>query len=326
MDGSLTKIESNLYLEVLVNTSNVLNVKGEQMMRLSIETFIMRVEFDDRTAFKMIKQAGFDCFDYSMYATWDEKDMLGADYKERALSLRREADKLNLECNQAHAPFDMTYKNAFQTSDEKFLRLVRSMEVASIMGAKNIIVHAIKDNLPENIDFYEWNRKFYLSLVPFCEKFNVCVSVENLYNKDRETMIPIFGNPREHLQFVKELDSKWLNICVDVGHAAITGYAPEETIALMDNSLLKALHMHDTDLMTDGHWLPYCGEQKWEKIIEALAKIQYEGDFTFEVAGFLQKLPPELLQDGLNFAEKIGRKLISDFNDRKRMLSLDTTL
>lgn len=184
-------------------------------MKLSIETYIMRKRFDDKKALEMIKKAGFDCYDYSMYfLADDDKDMLRDDYYERAVALRRISDELGIECNQAHAPFEIGVTNEFDISDGSYLRLVRSLEVASILGAENVIVHAIKDHLPDGTDFYDLNRKFYSSLAPYCEKFNICVSVENLFNCRGEKMFPVLGNPQEHMDFVNSLHSQRFILCI----------------------------------------------------------------------------------------------------------------
>ncbi len=283
-------------------------------MKLSIETYIMRKRFNDVKALEMIKKAGFDCYDYSMYGLADaEKDMLGDDYRERAEALRHASDEIGIECNQAHAPFEIGAENTFDVSDKSYLRLVRSLEAASILGAENIIVHAIKDKLPQGTDFYELNRKFYLSLEPYCEKFNICVSVENLFNCRGDKTLPVLSDPTEHMDFVKSLNSPWFNICVDVGHSAITGYKPEEVIAAMNGDILKALHIHDNRSIWDQHTMPYAGGIKWQAVLEAIKKIRYQGDFTFELIGYLSKLPDELLQDALDFAAIIGRNMLSEF-------------
>ncbi len=281
-------------------------------MKLSVETYVMADRFNDGKAIEMIKQAGFDCYDYSTYWLSGEKDMLGDDYIERAEALRKKSDELRIECNQAHAPFEITSKDEFDLSNKAYKRLVHSIEVASILGAKNIIVHAIKTDTSRDEKFYEINREFYDSLKQYCEKFNICISVENLFHWDKKAL-PVLANPYEHRDFVKSLNSPWFNVCIDVGHSAITGHKPEDVISVFDSDLLKTLHIHYNDYFSDKHLLPYTDSLDWNKIISALAKIRYDGDLTFELTGYLKRLPNDLLNDGLRFAEKVGRKMIADF-------------
>lgn len=276
-------------------------------MKISIETYIMRERHDDKTAIKMIKEAGFDCYDYSMYWVYDEeKDMLNDDYKERATELRAYADKLGIECNQAHAPFDLRYSEGLDLSVKNYQRVVRSIEVASILGAKNIIVHVLSKGLPDNMTLHEANRIYLESLLPYCEKFNICISVENLFGWENKAT-PVLSDPIEHMNFVESLNSDKFSICVDVGHSAITGYPPENVINAMNSNILKSLHIQDNNCIVDQHQVPFVGELNWDKIIEALRNIGYNGDFTFELTSFLRKTPTELLDNSLKFAANIAR-------------------
>ena len=279
-------------------------------MKISMETYVLRDRFNDETAIKMIKKAGFDCYDYSMYWADGAKDMLGDDYKKRAKELREIADNLDIECNQAHAPFDICCDDEFEETNERYLRLVRSIEVASILGAKTIIIHVIKKNIPKDMNFYDLNRKFLWSVEPYCKQFGICISVENLFNWN-EKGIPILSDPNEHMSFVESLNSKYFNICIDVGHSAITGYNPEDVIEAMNGNVLRALHIHDNDRFADSHMLPFTGSLDWEKIMAALKKINYSGELTMELTGYQRRLPSELLQSAINYAADVARYLAS---------------
>lgn len=279
-------------------------------MKISVDTYVMRERFGDKAALTMVKDAGFDCYDYSMYWTRGDNDMLGGDFASRAEELRRHADSAGIECNQAHAPFDLKSNDDFDLSNERYLRLVRSLECASILGAKNVIVHALKNDLPESTDFYELNRRFYGSLLPYCERFGICVSVENLFNWS-DKAIPILSDPAEHMDFVNSLNSDMFNICLDIGHSAIVGRKAEEVVSAMDGHILKALHVHDNDLFSDLHLIPYAGKLDWNNILSALNRIGYCGEITFEAFGYLNRLPDELIPSGLRFLADIGRVFAS---------------
>lgn len=278
-------------------------------MKISIETYELRERYDDKTAVKMLKDAGFDCYDYSMYWIHEKsKDMLEEDYRERAVSLRKFADDLGMECNQAHAPFDLNHTDSFDLSNETYRKLVRSLEVASVLGAKNIVVHAIGYCQLSKENFYQLNRKFYKNLLPYCERFRICVSVENLFDW-KEKALPVLSDPTEHMNFVKSLDSDRFNICLDVGHSAVTGFQPEKVITSMNKNILKALHIQDNDCFMDLHTIPFAGKLDWNKITVALKTIGYEGDWTFEVWAFLSKLPAASLPSALRFIADLGKSL-----------------
>ena len=238
--------------------------------------------------------------------------MLGDNYIEKAKDLRKYADSLGICCNRTHAPFDFTGKDTFEESNVNFLRLVRSLEVSAVLGAKTSVVHAVKGGaLPENADFFEYNTKFYKSLLPHCEKFGICVSVENLFCFNRTVPQPVLSDPKEHIEFVKSLGSDYFNICLDIGHSALLGYKPEDAIAGMDKTLLKSPHIHDNDYRADRHMLPHTADFDWDKICSALKNLGYTGELTFEIFGFLSTLPKDTLGKALEFACKIGKSIIT---------------
>ncbi len=277
-------------------------------MLLSVETYVLRERFGDREAIRLIKDAGFDAFDYSFYWTSENNDMLGDDYLERAKQIRTLADGLGIVCNQAHAPFEFRYGDTMDESGDKYLRLVRSIEAASVLGAPNIIVHVLKPTLlPDGVDFWEFNRKYFKSLEPYCKKYGICISVETLFNGDDS---PVLGRPYDMRLFLDGLESDCFNTCIDLGHLSKSGLVPEDVIKESSAKTLKALHVQDNNCKDDSHWLPYCGELNWDGITAALAQIGYGGDFTFEICGYLRRQDVRNIPAALKFAEQTGRLLI----------------
>lgn len=283
-------------------------------MKLSVEIYELIKKFGDYKAVEIVKEAGFDAIDYSYY--WDNENerVLGDNYREYAENLKRHLDKTGIVCNQAHAPFSLKYGTAFDISEPEYLWLVHSLESAAILGAKNIIVHSV--GVPKGVDFEEYNFNYYRSLIPYCEKFGICVSVENLFSYDskRHHLIGMLGSPEEINRIVERLDSPWINICVDIGHASLTGYEPEDFIGKINPKFLKALHVQDNNYMEDKHILPYTGDLNWEAIMTSLKNVGYDGDLTYEIFGYLSRIPNDLIPDALKFALSVGKYLIANFN------------
>ena len=280
-------------------------------MKLSIDTLVMRRTFGEEEAFRLIKEAGFDAVDFSFIGLHDRADMLGENYAEYARRTRATLDKYGLVCTQAHAPAPDIYGKNFDESEIMWMEVVRAMESAAIMGAKQIIVHGPK--VPEGVNDFEHAVRYYKSLVPYCEKFGIRIAIENLGTKDeaRGCTVARFGTPEVIYKLLKVLDSPWFVICVDVGHAGYgVGPRPEQLIEGLDNQVLRCLHIHDNDCRQDGHALPFTGNLNWEKITAALKKIDYQGDFSFETITYLRKFDDELKFEALKFAGIVGRYLI----------------
>ena len=283
-------------------------------MKLSVEAYAVTRKLGDAEAFRAIKNAGFDAVDYSYYWENETDTVLGDGYSEYALYLRSLLDKTGLSCNQAHAPFSFKYGEKTNPSEPSYLRLVRSIESASVLGAKSIVVHSI--NVPENENFTEYNLEFYKGLLPLCEKYGIRLAVENLFRIDLKRKHPIgkLGTPAELNGMIEMLDSEYAVACVDVGHASLTGYEPERFLAQVTPEKLCALHIQDTDYISDLHTVPYNGALNWNAVMSTLKSIGYKGELTMEIFNFLGKFPPELIPAALGFANAVGRHLISIYD------------
>ncbi len=280
-------------------------------MKISIENFEIHRKCGLFESLELIKAAGFDCVDFSYY--WLENvapEILGENYLDIACRLRAKLDELELTCNQAHAPFVLTWEDAFDLSNRRYLELVRSMESAAILGARQIVVHALT---PENVeDMIPFNYAYYKSLEPYCKKFGIRVAVENLFMDPQDPQTHIFcdrklGKPAYMNALMEMLDPQWFVICVDIGHARLTGNEPEDYIAGIDGSRLKALHVQDNDGISDRHILPWNGILNWDNITKSLGKADYDGEVTLEVFGFLGRMEPEMIPDALKFCAATAR-------------------
>lgn len=294
-------------------------------MKLSTTTGVAEKRFGYEEAIKMIAQAGFDAYDLNMCGIHiSENPMSGDGYIEYIRHLKSVAEESGIVCNQAHSPFP-TQLNGNDEYNKKTLELtIRSMECASMLGANIIVVHPIKNSsssLVKDVGFepfesrqqlYDENIKFFKSLIPYCEKFNIKIAVENMWERHplhRDTLIPaILGYAEEHKKFIQDLNSDWIVGCLDTGHALICGEKPQEAIRFLGSSL-KALHIHDCNGYEDSHALPYSmnTDTDWGAVLKALADIKYDGDFTFEAENFLKNIPDKLFPEAMRYMCTIGR-------------------
>ena len=104
--------------------------------------------------------------------------------------------------------------------------------------------------------------------------------------------------------------------CVDIGHAALTGYEPEDFIKDINPNFLKSLHVQDNDYLDDRHTLPYTGVLNWKAIMTSLKAAGYTGDLTFEITKYLGKFPKEIFPDVLRFAAIVGKHLVSIYDKK----------
>ena len=281
-------------------------------MKFSIETCVIAERLGIKEAFKLIKEHGFDCASVDIFGKLEEK-LLTEDYLEYAKELRGYIDEIGLECNQAHAPMCFQYGDEMNENCEHWLRVARSIEFAAILGAKNIIVHSTSVPFDKKWDEFDHNIALFKSFEPIAKRSGIRIAVENLGHYDffRSRFAGIFNTPYELKKVLDTLNSDVFTVCFDVGHSAIAGYTPEQFIENTEKGLITCLHVQDSDFKGDLHMLPFTCEFDWGKIMKALKNYGYKGEITFEVLGFMKRLPNELLGAGLDFALNVGKHLAS---------------
>ena len=269
-------------------------------MYISTETGSFDAYGDIKTIIKMLKDAGFDAYDYSMF--YDVKSgqiFMREDYIEQAKELRRFADSIGISCNQAHAPY-ATYVTCEQyhgmPKDEynafAHKSVTRAIEIAGILGARIIVVHPRDDGTVKE------NATLYQSFEETARKAGVKIAVENMWNWEDGAPTATIAACSHHDDFKAHMDLLNKDVfvaCLDIGHAEMRGLntsAVQMIETLKDD--LQALHIHDIDLTYDNHSLPYTKSVDFEKILKALKLINYQGDITLESCCYVQFFPLEL--------------------------------
>ena len=292
-------------------------------MKLCTQTHALVDSFGPEEGVRKLAEAGYDALDFSFFEMVNgQGPWLKRDWKARAKRVRSLADELGVEIRQAHAPFPSSKgSEPFDTEIRK--RIIRSMEVASIMGARHIIVHPMQHLTyhTHQQELFEMNVRFYRSLIPECERLGIKVCAENMWQRDdkRKYIVDsVCSRVEEFNALLDTVDSPWITGCLDLGHTALVGSEPQDFIRAMGKDRLQALHVHDVDYLSDCHTMPFMERLDWEEICKALGEIGYEGDFTFEADNFLFNLPKELQADGARLMVKVGRYLISRILDYRK--------
>ena len=278
-------------------------------MLIAIENYIPWSRFGEETALKLIKNAGFDCVDFSLFFD-ASTHFLDDSYVEKALHTKKLLEENNLLCNQAHAPFDFTYGDTMDCSCAHFLAVTRAIEYAAIIGAKHIVVHGIR--VPSSSgteESLEYNYQYYKSLEPYAKKFGIQIALENL--------AAAFSVPYMMNEMLKRLDSTTFVVCVDVGHAPLCRVPAESYIRAVPAEKLKGLHIHDNRGIEDDHLLPGFGILPWDKILEAIALSGYNGDFTLEITRFMRATDVNATSEALSFAAATGRSMVQKIESYK---------
>lgn len=295
-------------------------------MKLVTQTEVLAEAFGGEECIRILAKAGFDAADVSFFGMEEGKGIwCNEGFREYALCLKEIGEECGLDFAQAHAPFPSSLgKEPYDTEIKKWI--IRSMEAASLMGVKDIVVHPIQHlNYMKNREqLFKESLEFYRSLIPYCEKFHIRVCAENMWQYDdrrKHIVDSVCSCPEEFNGMLDELNSPWIVGCLDLGHCALVGREPADFIHAMGKERLKALHVHDVNYVDDCHTMPFLESLDWNSITYALAQIGYEGNFTFEADSFLKKMPKELMPEAARLMARTGRYLIERIEAANREMT-----
>ena len=278
--------------------------------------------------FDILSKAGFDSVDFMLNdLVFDDSDMFLANTAEYCEKIRLGANKHGLTVEQTHAPFQFkNWDNEEHFESVIFPRIVRSLEMSALLGAKISVVHPLHHRVYKGHEqeIFELNMSFYKRLIPYCKEYGVKVGIENMWQRDklRKCIVMDTCNSSEELKrYIDTLDSEYMVACLDLGHVglALRDDEAQDFIRALGHDRLKALHVHDNDYQGDLHALPYLGKMNWVEITQALADINYDGDLTYEVSSSLLNTADDSFTPiGAKFMANVGRHLISEIERKKK--------
>ncbi len=285
-------------------------------MKLLTKTGCIARIFGMNQAVDMIQAAGFDAIDLS-FPDEGYQELLPEKF---CTELRKYAEDKGVFFHQAHAPAPSSYRDETE-SEKMFNVIVTTMQRASYLGVKTIVVHPcqhlyyVERGVPEQL--FEYNMQFFRRLIPYCEEYGIKVAIENMWQYPGMISHSTCSRPAEMIQYVDELNHDSIAACLDIGHAVLVREKPDDFIRLLGNKRLACLHMHDVDGIDDLHTLPYFGITDWKSVMEALAEIDYQGELTYEADSFFIDKPKELIPQYLKLMEQTGRHLIHLFEQAR---------
>ena len=264
--------------------------------------------------YKMLKSQGFDCVDLGVANT---ATPFFGDLKEAEkhfIDEKRLADEAGIKIWQVHGLGHRPVKDATSEGRKENLYLTeRVLRGCNIMDCKYMVMHPIMPLgdmdrlLDDNSETYRLNVEYYKEVAKLAEQYGVIACLENMPCID-------FSNstPQHILNIVEAVDSKFLQVCLDIGH--VTAYSmahkPEDAIRLLGDKL-KVLHVHDNRWGKDMHMFPQYGMINWTEVAKALGDVNFKGCFSLEL-DFPDGLSDELFDESFRHLVKLSKDIVKD--------------
>ena len=280
-------------------------------MLFSCQTSYLASRFGIETATDMLIEAGYTAVDLSAFG--NNAYMFTEDWQETAKSLRSRTESQGACFNQAHAPFGGGYDHYTGVLIPTFPRVFAFCE---LLGVRQIVVHPLQKGryYGHEKELFDMNMDFYRSLIPLSEKHGIKIAIENMWQGHPVThriCDDVCADPHELAAYYDTLnDPEHFTVCLDLGHVALCGREPEDAIRILGHDRLGALHVHDVDYVSDLHTIPYLGRINWQNVLEALASIDYKGEFTMESDAFLSRYPEDMLPLATRFMADTSKYLV----------------
>lgn len=202
-----------------------------------------------------------------------------------------------------HAPFQTINLASFDEAERRdsVSQVAAAIRFLADLGGKTVVVHPTGSAVTPRHRYYtlenigvatENSHRSVSELARVAEKEGVRIALENLPAKQAMPVRPL-ENMRELRYFMADLPPEYIGICHDIGHTRLSGLdiAEEARIA---SERLYALHIQDGSTDDDDHLPPGHGLLDFDSYAKALADIEFDGAWTFEV---LAKNHPGTIED-----------------------------
>jgi len=211
---------------------------------------------------KLIKDAGFQ----SVMTWWGEGSKEGNEVSETKPEIIR---KYGLKIENAHFSFADINSIWEDTLDgqEILKRYFLYIDDCKKFEIPTAVMHITSGEITPPYGQLGLSR--FKHLVERAEKNGITIALENV--RKFEYLDYLFSN----------IESDRLKFCYDCGHENC--FTPGVDYLSKYGDKLTALHLHDNDGTGDQHMLPFSGTVQWEKVINKIKELNYNGALSLEV-------------------------------------------
>ena len=217
---------------------------------------------------------------------------------------------LGLEVFSFHAPLsnqiDISSSNP-SCREFSLGEILHAVDAAAILGVHYFVIHPGPEDsvIPPNSERLKRLENVIetLGLVARrCAERGIGCVLEN--------KLPhlLFGNVRDILWILDSLDNPQVGVCLDTGHASLSGGLHQIVHALAPQ--IWMVHAHDNNGHADDHYPPGDGRIDWNSLLTELMHIHFHGTLMLELAGCSDAvITMSGALRGRSFLRRIARRL-----------------
>ena len=303
------------------------------MLELGVQTKEIVRDEDPEQGFRLLRDAGFSCADFSLNAYLLNLDIYDAHLNaffdadieelERFFTPHKQgAARAGVRIHQMHMPYPIFVPQGADEVNAYLWQQVapKSVRICAFFGCRYLVVHGFKLARELGSEDAEWaqTEKLIHFLAPLARELGVTLCVENLYSGlGRHMLEGPCCNARKMAARIDRINAQYgaevLGFCLDTGHANLVGIDFLPFLHTLGHRL-KVLHIHDNDGVADLHQIPYTftrtrentSSTDWAGFLQGLRDIRFDGVLSFETAPVLTAFPEELKAQALAFLAQIG--------------------
>ena len=198
------------------------------------------------------------------------------------VTVQAESDRLRkagIPIYSCHAPFNGEYDLSSlddKTRSKALDAHVRTLRLASIVGARCIVVHP--SGSIQRDEREERSRQLHRSLealIRAAEDAGVSLALENMLPEH------LGCEPGMIREVIDEFNSEYLGICFDVGHAHLNPGGVIEAFRAFRDRIIT-FHLQDNDGNSDRHLQPPYGTIDWEAFAPELIALNFPNPVAVE--------------------------------------------
>ena len=232
---------------------------------------------------------GFEAVDDQSFCTTANNVLFTsteAEFEKILTERRRKYEANGIEVYQAHGPWRYPIRDFTKADrEERFEKMAKSIRGCAILGCPNMVIHNLRPYGPSDSStdgVWRINEDVMGRLAEVGREYGVVVNMENMPFRHQR-----LATCAALMEFVKHMNTAWIRVCLDTGHAAVFGHSLGDCVRLIGKEYLCTLHVHDNDGKNDRHWNPHRGVIDWAEFGAALCEIGYEGVLSLETAAVL---------------------------------------